>query len=315
MPVPASEGRRATGARRRAARAVAVGVLGLGAAQAQAAGIPFATDRPQSWQFSSDFDEAYSSFGQNLQWNDDSRAYDSQGHRVAGAGTDTFVGLSTLVRYWKIDGLPHVGFNANLTVPLVRIQGNQFAASGVGDPLLGLLTWYNPKTTTTLGMQAYVQVPVGQSSVTTNTWSFWPSVFYDDWFGHVNVDLLVGGILRGRTQRTGANDLDGGDTFHVNFRLGYSISPPDRPFAIPFLSMDYQRTGGTTDHTTGLAVPNSSNRETTVGAGVLFQLKPGSLPFVKQKTYDQFSIQYSHGIAGRNTGVTNGIFLQGWHYW
>ncbi|WP_051975109.1 hypothetical protein [Cupriavidus necator] len=111
----------------------------------------------------------------------------------------------------------------------------------------------------------------------------------------------------GRTQRSGANDIDGGDTFDVNLRLGYRISPPDSPFAISFLSMDYQRAGGATDYTAGLAIPNSANREMTIGAGVLFQLKPGTLPFVKQKTYDRFSIQYSHGISGRNTGVTNGV--------
>ncbi|WP_051975108.1 hypothetical protein [Cupriavidus necator] len=57
------------------------------------------------------------------------------------ARTDTFVGLSSLLRYWKIDGLPNMGFNASLTVPLVRVQGSQFFASGVGDPLLGLLAW------------------------------------------------------------------------------------------------------------------------------------------------------------------------------
>ncbi|GAB7541768.1 hypothetical protein [Cupriavidus sp. 8B] len=71
---------------------------------AGAAGIPFATNRPQTWQFSSDFTEPYSSFGQNLQWNNDTRTWDSQGYRVASAGTDTFVGLSSLLRYRKIDG-------------------------------------------------------------------------------------------------------------------------------------------------------------------------------------------------------------------
>lgn len=139
------------------------------AAKGAAAGIPFATDPPRTWQFISDFEEPYSSFGQNIQWNNDTRSYDSQGRKVAGAGTDTFVGLSTLIRYRKVEGLPRVGFSASLTVPLVRVQGNQFSASGVGDPLLGLLTWYNPKPTTTLGMQVYVQVPVGQNSVSINT--------------------------------------------------------------------------------------------------------------------------------------------------
>jgi hypothetical protein len=31
--------------------------------EAHASGIPFATDRPQTWQFSSDFEGTYDSFG------------------------------------------------------------------------------------------------------------------------------------------------------------------------------------------------------------------------------------------------------------
>ncbi|SAL82184.1 hypothetical protein AWB68_06418 [Caballeronia choica] len=282
---------------------------------AQASGIPFATDRPQTWQFSSDFEGTYDSFGQNLEWNHDNRAFDSHGNQVAGPGTNTFVGLSTFIHYWKLQSLPHVGFNASITVPEVRTQGSQFSASGIGDPLIGGLVWYNPAPATTLGFQAYVQVPIGTNSVSTNTWSFWPSVFYDDWYGHVNVDLLVGGILRGRTLRTGQDDLSPGDTFHVNLRVGYSISPPDNPFAIPFIGVDHQTSGGTFNQTLGIPAPNTSSRETTVGAGVLFQFKPNSLPFLHQKMYDQLSIQYQHSVSGRNTTLTNGILVQAWHYW
>jgi hypothetical protein len=287
----------------------------LPAVSAVASGIPFAIDRPQTWQFSSDFEEPYSSFGQNFEWNHDSRAFNSQGNQVAGPGTNTYVGLSTFIRYWKLHSLPHVGFNASITVPEVRIQGAQYSASGVGDPLVGGLVWYNPAPSTTLGFQTYVQVPIGQSSVSTNTWSVWPSVFYDDWYGHVNVDLLAGGILRGRRLQTGSNDLSPGNTFHTNLRVGYSISPPDNPFAIPFVSLDYQTSGGTFNQTAGVAVPNSANHELAVGGGVLFQFKPNSLPFVHQKMYDQLSIQYSHSVSGRNTTVTNGLYLQAWHYW
>jgi len=282
---------------------------------AHASGIPFATDRPQTWQFSSDFEGTYDSFGQNIEWNHDNRTFDSHGSQTAGPGTNTFVGLSTFIHYWKLPSLPHVGFNASITVPEIRTQGSHFSASGIGDPLIGGLVWYNPAPATTLGFQAYAQVPIGQNSVSTNTWSFWPSVFYDDWYGHVNVDLLVGGILRGRTLRSGQDDLSPGNTFHLNLRAGYSISPPDNPFAIPFIAFDYQTSGGTFNQTARAAVGNSASRETTVGAGVLFQFKPNSLPFLHQKTYDQLSIQYQHSVSGRNTTLTNGILLQAWHYW
>jgi len=214
-----------------------------------------------------------------------------------------------------VPSLPHVGFNASITLPEIRTQGSQFSASGIGDPLIGGLVWYNPAPATTLGFQAYVQVPIGQNEVSTNTWSFWPSVFYDDWYGHVNVDLLLGGILRGRTLRSGQDDLSPGNTFHLNLRVGYSISPPDNPFAIPFVGLDYQTSGGTFNQTAGMPLSNSASRETTVGLGVLFQFKPNSLPFLHQKMYDQLSIQYQHSVSGRNTTLTNGILVQAWHYW
>jgi len=214
-----------------------------------------------------------------------------------------------------VPSLPHVGFNASITLLEIRTQGLQFSASGIGDPLVGGLVWYNPAPATTLGFQAYVQVPIGQNDVSTNTWSFWPSVFYDDWYGHVNVDLLLGGILRGRTLRSGHDDLSPGNTFHLNLRVGYSISPPDNPFAIPFVGLDYQTSGGTFNQTASMPLANSASRETTVGLGVLFQFKPNSLPFLHQKMYDQLSIQYQHSVSGRNTTLTNGILVQAWHYW
>jgi len=44
--------------------------------------------------------------------------------------TNTFAGLSTFIHYWKLPSLPHVGFNANITLPGVRPEGSHFSASG-----------------------------------------------------------------------------------------------------------------------------------------------------------------------------------------
>jgi hypothetical protein len=76
----------------------------LPAGSAHASGLPFATGRPQTWQFSSDFEGTYDSLGQNLEWNHDSRAFDLHGNhqyhahqRTPGAGMALRV--STLVTY------------------------------------------------------------------------------------------------------------------------------------------------------------------------------------------------------------------------
>ncbi|MFC5698572.1 transporter [Pseudomonas sp. GCM10022186] len=293
----------------------ALGTLMLGAGllsswNAQASGIPFAGNRPQSFQFSSDFTEPYDSFGQYVQWNDDSKRFDDDGDKVDGSGTDTYVGLSSLLHYWKVDGLPNNGFIASITVPEVAVRGNGVRVSGLGDPLVGGLVWYNPEPLRTLGAQAYVQVPVGADSVSSDTWSFWPSLFYNEWFGKVNIDLLVGGILRG----DGPHGTEPGNTFHANLRLGYNVL--DRPTyqVTPFLSSDHQKTWGSDDRW-GRIIPDSESNETAVGAGVLFQLKPGIQSLYAQKMWDQVSLHYSKGVHGRNTSVTDGLFLQLWHYW
>ena len=222
--------------------AAAAAIYACCMASAQASGIPFAGNRPESFEFSTSFKEAYDSFGQYLQWNRDDRAFDARGDKVAGSGGDTVVGLSSRLHYFKIDALPDWGWVASITIPEVRSQGRGFSASGIGDPLIGGLAFTNPVPGMTAGFQAYVQAPIGAERVTTDTWSFWPSVFYNQWIGRLNIDLLVGGILRDTTRKSGVADVDQGNTVHGNLRIGYSLSPVSELFAIPFLSVDYQRT-------------------------------------------------------------------------
>lgn len=298
------------------ATAAAIGAaLFCAAASTHASGIPFAGNRPQSFQFSTAFKDPYDSFGQYLQVNDDKKAYDNAGNKVGGSGGDTVVGLSTRLHYFKLDAAPDWGWVASVTVPEVRVQAKGLAASGIGDPLIGGLAWTNPSPSATVGMQAYVQAPIGSSDVTTDTWSFWPSLFYNQWIGNLNLDLLAGGILRGTTERNGLADLEQGDTAHANLRLGYSLSPPSDPFAIPFLSLDWQRTGKSSAPG-GAVLAGTDSREVAAGLGVLFQLKPALTGIWKhQKTYDQLSIHVARSVSGKNTGVTNGVFMQYWHYW
>jgi hypothetical protein len=298
------------------ATAAALAISACYAPYARASGIPFAGNRPESFEFSANFKDSYDSFGQFVQWNQDGRAFDVNGNKVAGPGGNTAVGLSSRLHYFKIAALPDWGWVASITVPEVRAQGRRFSSSGIGDPLVGGLAFTNPMPGMTAGVQAYVQVPVGSERVTTDTWSFWPSVFYDQWLGRLNIDLLAGGILRGTTRKNGVADVDQGNTVHGNLRIGYSLSPADQPFAIPFLSLDYQRTTTAKSRDTGLPVAASESRETTVGLGVLFQLKPGSNSiWTRQKTYDQLSLHYAKGVRGKNTIVTDGLFAQYWHYW
>jgi hypothetical protein len=290
--------------------ALAVAVL-AGSGNAGASGIPFAGNRPQSFEFPIDYTESYNSFGQFVQYNEDNRHFDNTGDKVPGSG-HTFVGLSSALHYWKFDALPSVGWVGSVTVPEVRVEGRGFAASGVGDPLVGGLAFIKPTPSSTLGVQALVQVPIGASSVTTNTWSLWPSVFYNVWFeNRFNLDVLVGGVLRSTTHKTGTNDLDAGNTWHANVRFGSALEPVlyTKPvYVMPFVGIDFQHTGKTRDRFSGMTLADSDSRETAANLGVLFQLQ-------RRKSYDQFEMHYARGLNGRNTSVTNGLFLQYWHYY
>lgn len=297
----------------RAARFALAAAMLAAAHPAWSGGIPFAGNRPESFEFSTQFTDPYDSFGQYLQYNDDNKAFNDAGAKVKGSGGETVVGLSSRLHYFKIGALPDWGFVASLTVPEVRVQSAQSAASGIGDPLIGGLAFTNPLPGMTAGVQAYVQAPIGSDRVTTDTWSLWPSLFVNQWAGPVNIDLLAGGILRSTTHRSGQPDVDAGNTWHANLRVGYSLSP-SAPFAIPFVSLDSQGTGKS--RSGGAVLTRSDSRETAAGLGVLFQLKPGSSSlWHPQKTYDQLSIHYARGISGKNTSVTNGLFAQYWHYW
>jgi hypothetical protein len=289
-------------------RCVALGFF-LSAAFASSAGageIPFAGNRPQSYQFYPT--PSYNTFGQFIQFYNDSTAFKPDGNTLDGAATHTFVGLSTILHREQSAGLNWIAF---ATIPEVNVQGRSFAFRGIGDPLAGGGLFINPTPSSTLGLLGLVQIPIGNSEVSYALWSFWPSVFGDAWFGPVNVDAQVGGILRTTTHRNGQADMDPGPTLHANLRVGYSLfalSWTDPWYPIPFAALDYQTTGTTSNHATGVDVANTDSNELALGGGMLFQLKLA-------KFYDQFEVHYSRGVSGKNTSVTNALLLQYWHYW
>lgn len=283
---------------------------------ASASGIPFGGNRPSSFAF---YDvkpgESYNTVGQYVQFNNDDRAFNANGDEVKGSGTHTFVGLTQPLHRGKTQS----GLNWLITgvLPVVRVQGAGVVFSGIADPLVGGGMFLNPNPATNVGFLALVQAPIGDRSVTTDTWSFWPSLFYDSWFGRLGIAAHAGFILRQTTHQSGANDLDPGNTFHMNLRVAYSLRDltwKDSWYAIPYMALDYQKTGRTTDSVTGAnvpitgQVPGPDTRETAMGLGILLQLQ-------KTKFYDQLTAHYSKGLSGRNTALTDGLFMQYFHYW
>jgi hypothetical protein len=234
--------------------------------------IPFAGNRPQSFQFYPT--PSYNTFGQFIQFYNDSSAFDRNGNTQDGSALHTFVGLSTILHREQFAGMNWI-FSA--TIPEVHVQGRSLRVGGIGDPLAGGGFFLNPTPATTLGLLGLVQLPIGSSDLSSGAWNFWPSVFADGWFGPVNIDAQVGGILRTTTHRTGQPDMDPGHTLHANVRVGYSLftlSWSDPWYPIPFAALDYQMTGTSSNHATGVEVANSDSNELALGGGMLFQLTP-----------------------------------------
>jgi hypothetical protein len=294
-------------------RNIAIAMMCTTASAPAVAQIPFAGDRPQSFAF---YDvkpgESYDTVGQYVQSNNDSRAFDSRGNKVDGLGGHTFVGLTQPLHRGKTES----GLNWFITgvLPEISLQQPGFAVSGLGDPLVGGGMFLNPDAATNVGFLALVQVPVGSANISTHTWSVWPSVFYDSWFGKVNVDGHVGAIIR-QTEYGNGNNVNPGNTVHANLRAGYSLLDltwKDAWYPIPYVALDYQKTGKTIGNNgvdpLGTQVPGPDSNETTLGVGVLFQLK-------QKKFYDQLTVHYSRTVSGKNTSLTNGLFIQYFHYW
>ena len=120
--------------------------------RADAGGIPFAGNRPQTFQFYPT--PSYNTFGQFIQFYNDSSSFDKDGNTYDGPGTHTFVGLSTLLHR---EQSASVNWIALATIPEVNVQGRSLAFRGIADPLAGGGVFLNPTPSSTLGLLGLVQ--------------------------------------------------------------------------------------------------------------------------------------------------------------
>jgi len=101
-------------------------------------------------------------------------------------------------------------------IPEVSVSGPGVSVSGFADPMIGPAIWIKPSKSSTLGIQSYLQIPVGNQEVSDRTWATNTSLFGDIRFGDLNIEGDVGFIIKSTRHTTGANDVEPGSTFHVN---------------------------------------------------------------------------------------------------
>lgn len=265
-----------------------------------AAGIPLNVIGPHEYALPVNY-EPFNAVAQYSFIQTDNMAFDNTGNRVAGPGTFTAVGFTKYVRFFTLKSLPDVGIAWEYLQPEISVQKAGFSASGLGDPLTGLAVWIKPSKNSTLGLQSFLSIPVGSDSVSDKTWGSLTTIIGDLQLGDFDIDGQTGFIYKSIRHQTGANDVDPGNTFHANLRLGYRA----HQYLEPFIAADYQTTGSSTDQVTGKAVPNSASNEISCGGGLMVHFSdPLSL-----------TMRYDYGVDGKNTTVSNAFHFKIVYVW
>ena len=265
-----------------------------------ASGIPLNVVGPHEYALPVNYD-SFNAVAQYAYVQTDNMAFDNTGKRVGGPGTFTAVGFTKYVRFFTFKSLPDVGFAWEFLLPEISVQKQGVSASGFGDPLTGLAVWVKPTKNSTLGVQSFLSIPAGSDAVSDKTWGSLTTIFGDLQMGDVDIDGQAGYIHKSTRYQSGANDLDPGDTFHANLRLGYRA----HQYLEPFIAADYQTTGSTTDVVTGTTVLDSASNELSCGGGLMVHFSdPLSL-----------TMRYDYGLDGKNTPVTNAFHFKFVYVW
>ena len=190
---------------------------------------------PGEYNLPVDF-EPFNVFVQYATVQDNDKVRDANGDKVDGPGTQVLSGLSKYVRFWSPEGNRSIGLAYEIIVPEIGIRDTDAGTytGGIGDPLTGFAVWYKPSDGSTFGLQSFMQVPVGNSSVSDTNWKNLTSFLWNWRFGKVQIDGDAGVVWQD-------NRTDGvrpGLTVHTNNRFGYRITQ----FLEPFLALDYEQT-------------------------------------------------------------------------
>lgn len=282
----------------------AIGLSGLcftamNTQSAQANNITFAVIAPHEYELPVNYDD-FSVFVQYNQFNSTNKFYNDNGKLVDAPGgrQNLYVGLSKYVYFTTFDAMPNVGWAFEAIVPEVHVGlKNANNLNGVGDPIFGFATWIKPTANSTLGVQSFMQVPIGMKEVTNNYWNNLSSVLFDIQWEKISFVGDVGVVIPFAEEKSKLASFKPGDSFHTNLRWGYKFDDKTIPLE-PFFALDYQ--ANRTSRFAGANVPGTKGHDLSIGGGVLWKID------------DQFSfaVHYSHSIDGRNVAPTNAVYFR-----
>lgn len=220
------------------------------------------------------------------------RILDADGKKISGSDTDVLVALSKYVHFWTPASNKNIGLAWEIIVPKVGVRDKiaRTSVGGIGDPITGFAAWYKPSDNMTLGMDLFLQVPVGDKDVGGgDRWNVIGAIIFDAQFDKINYTGNLGMNLPGAP----VEGLRPGKIWHVNNRLGYRVTD----LIEPYVGLDYERQ----EARSGLP----KNYETVAALGVMFHTFKNS----------SIAVHYQKGLDGESRPESNNLNVRFVYSW
>jgi hypothetical protein len=213
------------------------------------------------------------------------KAWDAFGDKVDGSGAQQIVGMSKYVHFWTPNFSNKVGLAWEVIQPEIAVRDRDSSTpdgsvSGFGDTITGFAAWIKPTSNSTFGIQSFVQVPIGDRSVSDTNWKNLTSFLWDVRLPYnLGWTADAGWVWQGEKD----NGLTPGTTFHTNQRFGWQIAG----WIEPFLALDYEHTEAFDGIPASWALDG--------GVGVMVNTYQGQ----------SLTLRYSRGLDGENHSFTD----------
>jgi hypothetical protein len=251
---------------------------------------------PREYELPVDF-KPFNVFVQYATYQNDDRAFDNDGHRVDGSGLEKITGMSKYVRFWTPEFDRRIGLAYEVIVPETSLRDRQAASadarqlSGIGDPLTGFAVWFKPDAGSTLGLQSFVQIPVGTDEVSDTNWKNLTSLLWD-WRLPANLGWTADAGFVYQSRRT-SDRIKPGMSWHTNERFAWRANE----LLEPFIAIDAEYSDGQDGLADGWVVD--------AGPGLMLH------------SFDNQSIsaRYSTSLGGKNHVINNSIDIKYAYVW
>lgn len=244
-------------------------------------------------------------FFQNTVFDSDDEAFDANGDDVDTGLDDSILSITRFGRVFSIEALPNVGWYWEYLQPAVNVTTeDNFSTTGLGDPMVALAAFIKPIENSTLGFELFMSLPIGDNDLSSDSYGFFPGIFFDYIWGDFGVDGTIGGGFF-TDAKTAGNRIDQGDQFYADLRLRYSVGD----WLKPFIGYDYDSTG--TSSISGSADPENNPIGTVVAdSGDVHIAQIGTLIYLNKNQLSWVNVHYGYGFAGENRNKTNALYTK-----